>query len=368
MFVVSDFQIGTSIKYNMCVTINVYSIAGMRNEYNTTKRGHILNVKRSPPDSRDYLYKLTNNKLVSSELQTTSIDYRSRLYPCGDQGNYSSCGGWVAATCLDNVVTTDESCSPRYLYEIREEFATEDDPYGDGMTMRCLCKITKHGSVSNMICPYSEIYEPFNKGDYPDPHINASTYVNIFDAEKDILKTVDEVARTIISALNEYGCLAAGFPVFDTDDVCLWRNTNNAEFIGGHAMCIVGYHHSVDATESYFVFRNSWGTDWGDNGYCRLPVSECNQLWEIWGFTFDSKYNFVQSLNKDNGIITPIIKHDHVEHTDTHTDTHTDEPDCDTLITGCMVITTDVMTIITNSMKLTTDVVVYFSDIYAFFF
>jgi hypothetical protein len=31
--------------------------------------------------------------------------------------------------------------------------------------------------------------------------------------------------------------------------------------LGGHAVCIVGY------TPEYFIFRNSWGEDWGDRGF-----------------------------------------------------------------------------------------------------
>jgi hypothetical protein len=34
---------------------------------------------------------------------------------------------------------------------------------------------------------------------------------------------------------------------------------------GRHAMLIVGY------TGNFFILKNSWGTDWGDSGYCYVP-------------------------------------------------------------------------------------------------
>ncbi|MEO8028344.1 MAG: C1 family peptidase, partial [Bryobacteraceae bacterium] len=34
---------------------------------------------------------------------------------------------------------------------------------------------------------------------------------------------------------------------------------------GRHAMLIVGY------TGNFFTVKNSWGADWGDNGYCYIP-------------------------------------------------------------------------------------------------
>ena len=36
--------------------------------------------------------------------------------------------------------------------------------------------------------------------------------------------------------------------------------------LGGHAVVAVGY----DADR--FVVRNSWGSAWGDDGYCTMPV------------------------------------------------------------------------------------------------
>jgi hypothetical protein len=34
---------------------------------------------------------------------------------------------------------------------------------------------------------------------------------------------------------------------------------------GRHAMLLVGY------TGNFYIIKNSWGTDWGDNGYCYVP-------------------------------------------------------------------------------------------------
>ncbi|AUI67675.1 C1 family peptidase [Beggiatoa leptomitoformis] len=36
---------------------------------------------------------------------------------------------------------------------------------------------------------------------------------------------------------------------------------------GGHAMLCVGYSDN----DQMFIVRNSWGADWGDNGYCYIP-------------------------------------------------------------------------------------------------
>jgi len=40
---------------------------------------------------------------------------------------------------------------------------------------------------------------------------------------------------------------------------------------GGHAMLIVGYDSSTDA----FIYKNSWGTSFGDNGYVKIKAGAC---------------------------------------------------------------------------------------------
>lgn len=39
--------------------------------------------------------------------------------------------------------------------------------------------------------------------------------------------------------------------------------------LGGHAILVVGF----EAAKKHFICRNSWGTAWGDQGYCYLPFA-----------------------------------------------------------------------------------------------
>jgi len=39
--------------------------------------------------------------------------------------------------------------------------------------------------------------------------------------------------------------------------------------VGGHAICCVGYD---DATQ-HFIIRNSWGNQWGLQGYFMMPYA-----------------------------------------------------------------------------------------------
>jgi hypothetical protein len=91
-----------------------------------------------------------------------------------------------------------------------------------------------------------------------------------------------EIPTTIVAMK---ACLAEGFPIIfglkltqkffrcgrsgmiSTPDP---HDPQSAEH-GLHAMLIVGYSDA----EERFIVRNSWGTDWGDGGYCYVPYDYC---------------------------------------------------------------------------------------------
>lgn len=49
--------------------------------------------------------------------------------------------------------------------------------------------------------------------------------------------------------------------------------------IGGHCVTFVGYD------ERGIIIRNSWGADWGNNGYVTIPYEEyeqyCIEAWSM---------------------------------------------------------------------------------------
>lgn len=79
-------------------------------------------------------------------------------------------------------------------------------------------------------------------------------------------------------------CLVDGFPFifgaaiydsFETDEVASTGIVPTPgqfdQVIGGHAICCIGFKHIFG--ELYYEVRNSWGTSWGDGGYCWFPAA-----------------------------------------------------------------------------------------------
>jgi hypothetical protein len=61
-------------------------------------------------------------------------------------------------------------------------------------------------------------------------------------------------------------------------------------FEGLHAVSVVGY----DDLEGYWIVKNSWDRDWGENGYVRMGYGECG---------LDSEFPF---FDPDINIIAPL--------------------------------------------------------------
>jgi C1A family cysteine protease len=105
-----------------------------------------------------------------------------------------------------------------------------------------------------------------------------------------------QYARVTQTLTQIQGCLAAGFPfvfgftVYDSVESDPVARTGvmpmpapGERVQGGHAVMAVGY----DNTKRVVIVRNSWGSDWGQQGYVTMPYefiiqpSYASDFWTI---------------------------------------------------------------------------------------
>ncbi|MGP8251858.1 MAG: C1 family peptidase [Terracidiphilus sp.] len=222
------------------------------------------------PDHRDYLYAAV--PAILAQLPA-SKDLRAECPPVYDQGQLSSCTANAIAGAIqfDQMKQGAKVFMPSRLFIYYNERDMEGDPASDnGAAIRDGVKCI----ASRGVCPESEWpYEEAKVADKPP----AQCYTDAKECQ------AIGYQRLTSGNLNQLkGCIASGYPfvfgftvydAFESDAVAksgvldLPGATEQTQ--GGHAVLAVGYD---DATERFTV-RNSWGADWGMNGYFTMPYA-----------------------------------------------------------------------------------------------
>ena len=235
-------------------------------------------IKPSLPDERDYIYRNDD-----SEILRESVDLREWDTIVESQDSLGSC----AANAITNAY---ELCVnrmyPEYFthlsrlfiyYNTRAEFDTINED--DGIFLKDgLKSLAKFGVCAESLWPYD--IDKFN--DRP-------TIECYEDAKKRKILKYQKLNSIyyITQVLNNNKPVVFGMTIYDSF-MNLNERISTVNFpsrkennLGGHAMCMVGY----DLEKRLFLAKNSFGSNWGDNGYCWIPFDYIRQEgYDIWTF------------------------------------------------------------------------------------
>ncbi|MEZ4739201.1 MAG: C1 family peptidase [Flavobacteriales bacterium] len=301
-------SIGTALKWfdqllqfvNGSGPILILSLFFVAPDWATAQGGQEHPIDGALLPTRTTLLQIASEKwtgLPKSYRLPGHVDLRADLPPPGDQGRQNSCIAWALAygtksylqakrTGLAPVDTTGRmdptrTFSPAYPYNLtKKDFDTADVKCLGSHFDRVFSVLVEQGC-----CTWSDMpYDPDPKGCFQAVPARSSavalrhtmaTPLRVSPWELDQLRfhlaqgTPVSFAMGIDTAFKYGGKRAAvsGVPFS-------WRPECAAPMPGSHAMLAVGY----DDADSSFLIMNSWGTAWGEGGYCRLryDVFDCH--------------------------------------------------------------------------------------------
>jgi C1A family cysteine protease len=204
----------------------------------------------------------------------SNVDLRDQCSPVLDQGQVGSCSGNAAAGLFDFGDTRGASLSSRLFIYWHERFLEGDTSTDAGATTladACHTMIDKGVALEDPFWPYD-----------PSKVLVCPTSQAFGNATKRKISSFSELEEFNDLQL----CLANGkpfmfgIPVYQSfmeaqdGQIPMPDPDNGDQILGGHALACVGY----DDGSQCFIFKNSWGTSWGDNGFGYLPYDYMCQL------------------------------------------------------------------------------------------
>lgn len=245
-------------------------------------------VKPSAVDPRDFVYK-NQNLHIKPELDLRSYDSIVE-----SQEKLGSCVGNAVTNCFELMVNHRY---PKLFVELSRLFVYYNArklegnvEYDTGVyEIRNALKGANHyGICTEELWPYD-----ISKFNVEPPEV---CYV---DAKKRVITVYQKLTTPsdVFESLNSIKPVIIGFYVFGNffdvtkEESTLQMPKETDYMMGGHAVSIVGYSLEKKA----FLAKNSFGDDWGDDGYFWLPFEYANKyVFEYWNFDINVQNDLIQ--------------------------------------------------------------------------
>lgn len=231
----------------------------------------------SKADENDYIYK------QNRELVRETVDLREWDGPVESQGTVGSCTGHAITNAFEIQM---KKMYPEQYYELSTMFVYYHSRlFRDNLTKDSgayikdgLKAVKRYGICKQTLWPYD--VDKFDVQPHPDCYVDASRrVVTLYErlySLTDILEVLN-ANRPVVTGIRIYESF---YNINENNDVLSIPSYSETS-VGGHAMVLVGY----DISKGQFIAKNSFGDDWGSNGYCWIPFDYIRmEAFENWSF------------------------------------------------------------------------------------
>jgi len=260
---------------------------------NTKRKFGLLDLRKDPEDIRDKRFMTTikdHKTLVSLEASLpTSIDHSDGMSPVKDQENLGSCVGFAVSALKEwqeqkehnvEVQAGKKDHRTGKYYDLSEAWIywmckkIDEWPGEEGTSLRFAMKVLqKIGVPPESAWPYDDI----NYGE-PSSWSHLIARWSLIDS----YYRIDNLIELKIALVNGPVCIGVAVfeEIFYPDASGIVKMPVNEEYSqGGHAVCVCGFSDET----GLFKFKNSWGKEYGQNGYGYLTYDYIRSyMWDAW--------------------------------------------------------------------------------------
>ncbi len=227
------------------------------------------------PDQRDKIFRPLPEALKLTRLAAvTRIDLRDQCPPVYDQGQLGSC----TANALAGAFDFDRGKQGHSFMTPSRLFVYWNSRYMEGTIDTDAGATLRDGIKSlNVSGVPPEIDWPYIIDKFRDKPSEKS-YQDAQESQtleyRRIVTPHDDPSHDMLACLNEGYPFVTGIAVYESFETPDTERTGiipmpepEERLLGGHAVLVVGY----DVGKKHYIVRNSWGSDWGDEGHFYLP-------------------------------------------------------------------------------------------------
>ena len=286
IFIFGSFSVSAEILNNDCGCNNQKTFSSSSDEYALgwidEESPYGISIPSSP--------EITSNTLSSwdwrnAEYKGVTGDWTT---PIKDQGACGSCWAFGAVAALETLYNMKKG-NPNLDIDLSEQFVVSCGMLYNPLALQGCCGgylqdtlnfLGRHGTVTESCFGYQAIDANGRNFSECDRLTGSHDPVECDDKCSEWKNQVYKIGNyyslltknMVKNAIVEYGPVISGIAIYedfyDYENGIYERNSNN--YLGGHIVAIVGFNDA----EQYWICKNSWGDDWGENGYFRIRYGE----------------------------------------------------------------------------------------------
>lgn len=227
------------------------------------KRNQMLQQKRHAELVRPFVQQHVDMAVPAklSPIDWRDVDGVSYVSAVQQQGECGCCFAFAAATVLEFWSKKHGNPKPLSVQHLMDCTSTTTGP-NDGCDGGLMEYVFEYGSKYSVILDTDQTYDSATE---QCPHKSMFSHVQVGNWK--VIEHCDrpDAENQFEWLLHAYGPIAVGVDSTQWDDYRggIFQHTMCSNDID-HAVTIVGY------TEDAWIVKNSWGTDWGEDGYIYL--------------------------------------------------------------------------------------------------
>ena len=228
-----------------------------------------INSQLENSDSDSYSYQSSSEHLINKKKYNIYEKYPEHFPELVEQGDIDSC----VPNCISTIYYYNTFKQGNHInfrisrlflyYNVRKIYNELSDDAGSRI-IDCIKILKKSGAPPEMLHPY---HEKFMYKQPSELSVRLGKYCRLLGF-KELNK--DELKNKLLTN-NPIVCGIKVYENFNNENTCktgqVIMPSDDDEILGGHSIVIVGF----DDEKKNYIFLNSWGKSWGDNGFGYIP-------------------------------------------------------------------------------------------------